>query len=249
METLGQLVARLRSERGLSMQQLGDAAGISHETISAIERGRRAELRSSTAIALFRAIASTGNLEADDAYKLLALLQLSPSLFERYGRGRMVALQNSGVPRSTLSLVEVLIDAAGGVDKADALLEAMIRMARVTMMDTAAEARQPGAPPHAPNAPPAPHTPHTPDVPLASDASQGAHVPKPAQGQPTALPPPPPGSVAIDAASGARVYEPIQRPVEGRESPSRPGAADHPPAASGKARPKPKKRGGGGRPG
>ncbi|OFZ98308.1 MAG: hypothetical protein A3H35_04020 [Betaproteobacteria bacterium RIFCSPLOWO2_02_FULL_62_17] len=44
LQSIGELIARRRRDKGLTLRQLADAAGIGRSTLAALERGRTAEL-------------------------------------------------------------------------------------------------------------------------------------------------------------------------------------------------------------
>jgi len=204
VESLAQLIARLRTDRGLSMEGLAAAAGLSQETISAIERGEDRRLRSPTRINLFRALASTGPLSREDAVILLDKLGLSRDLYERSGARSggpsMVAFSPAGTRTGLIGLLNVLVEVAGA-ERAEAMLAAMITASRVSLAED--------EPPHEP------HAPH------AAPAKPGAPVPAAPHAAQDSLPSPPAGSVAFDAPDGVRVYEPVQRGHKPKPAPAR----------------------------
>lgn len=190
-------MTRLRSERGLSMDALAAVCGFAEMTISRIESDKPHQLRRSTALQLLRGLMLTGRVTSADAHKILDSVGLSRDIYGRLGAetgsNRMVAFQNVDLPSNVLALARALVDTAG-TERAEAMMAALVSTARTAF-----------GPAPAPMAPIAPPPTAAPTQPTASETP-------PAKGVSVGLPPPPPGSVAYDAPSGARVYEPVQPP-------------------------------------
>lgn len=83
METLGELVARLREDRGLTQSALADRAGVDPVTIARVEQGRGPGWWRKTARAVFRALASHKPLSEPEAALYFRLSKFNPREDER----------------------------------------------------------------------------------------------------------------------------------------------------------------------
>ncbi|MGH3568110.1 MAG: helix-turn-helix domain-containing protein [Pseudonocardia sp.] len=115
LSLLGENLARLRSRRGLTQEELANASGVSVDTISRLERGARLAVRSGTLAALAEALGSSSG----------ALIGLRPVEQDTQGAGqlrravRALDLPDFAEPADVLPLAE--LHEAAGVAWADYL--------------------------------------------------------------------------------------------------------------------------------
>ncbi len=73
VQTLGQLVTRLREERGMTQTQLAAASGVGSGTISRIERDSENQVRRSTMGRLIASLDEAGSIPTQDLEQLYSL--------------------------------------------------------------------------------------------------------------------------------------------------------------------------------
>lgn len=183
METLGELVARLREERGLTQAQLADRSGVDVVTIARVEQNRGPGWWRKTARAVFRALASHTPIHDLDAQKYFQLTKYNPKDDEVQ---RAIAEGEISVGESHRSLKPIPSDLTDLLSKMlYSFGEARTRALMRTVLSLAINSEP------------------------ATDEPRSAQM-KTTGSLPTQLPPPPAGSIAVDSPDtpGLRKYIP-----------------------------------------
>ena len=147
LEPLSHLVRRLREQRGLKQHELADKAGFDVQVVSRLEQGR-GNVRSLTARALFKALATIRPLREGEAHDFLSQCGLMPpnpartlpprELHEFLIEGLVVLVPDAPASFAALADVETptppiarlarRLELAVGLERASLLLQAALHL-------------------------------------------------------------------------------------------------------------------------